>query len=74
MLILVLFLCLMVSVYVALRRRDHLSLYLLGMSVTVSMMLAGIVMYIAKVGGLAATEKTFLFLRPELQRWLQTRR
>lgn len=73
MLILVLFLCLLVSIYVALQRRDHLSLYLLGMSVTVSMMLAGIVMYIAKVGGLAATEKTFLFLRPELQRWLQTR-
>lgn len=73
MLILVLFLCLVVSIYVAVRRRDVLSLYLLGLSLTISMMLAGVVMYIAKMGGLAATEKTFLFLWPEFQRWLQMR-
>ena len=43
MLILVLMLCLATAVYVALRRRDVLSLYLLGMSVCNLVMLAGIV-------------------------------
>ena len=71
MLILVLILCLATAVYVALRRRDVLSLYLLGMSVCNLIMLAGIVIYIAKMGGTAAQQRAFLFLMPELQTWLQ---
>lgn len=70
MLILVLFLCLATSAYVALRRRDSLSVYLLGMSVCNLIMLAGIVVYIAKIGGTAAQQRTFLFLIPDLQTWL----
>ena len=50
MLIIVLALCLGTSLFVALRRRDSLSLYLLGMSVSNSIMLAGVIIYIAKMG------------------------
>lgn len=71
MLILVLVLCVTTSVYVAARRRDSLALYLLGMSVSVSMMLAGVIVYIAKMGGMAALNRVFLFLVPRLQTWLQ---
>ncbi len=71
MLLIVLFLCVTVSVFVAIRRRDTLSLDLLGMSVSNSLMLLGVVVYIAKMGGLAATEQTFLFLLPRIQHWLQ---
>lgn len=71
MLLIVLFLCVGTSILVALRRRDPLSLFLLGMSVSNLFLLAGVVVYIAKMGGLAATEQTFLFLTPGIQRWLQ---
>lgn len=71
MLIIVLALCVATSVYVAMRRRDSLSLYLLGMSVSCSMMLAGVIIYIAKMGGMAALNRVFLFLAPQLQTWLQ---
>ena len=71
MLILVLILCLATAIYVALRRRDVLALYLLGMSVCNLVMLAGIVIYIAKMGGTAAQQRAFLFLVPGLQTWLQ---
>ena len=54
MLILVLILCLATSLYVALRRKDSLSLYLLGMSVCNLVMFAGIIVYIAAIGGTAA--------------------
>ena len=67
-LILVLILCLATSLYVALRRRDSLSLYLLGMSVCNLIMLSGIVVYIAKIGGTAAQQRAFLFLVPGLKR------
>ena len=43
MLILVLILCLATSLYVALRRKDSLSLYLLCMSVCNLVMFAGII-------------------------------
>ena len=55
MLILVLILCLATSLYVALRRKDSLSLYLLGMSVCNLVMFAGIIVYIAAIGGTSAT-------------------
>ena len=71
MLIIVLALCLGTSLFVALRRRDSLSLYLLGMSVSNSIMLAGVIIYIAKMGGIAAMNREFLFLVPQLQTWLQ---
>lgn len=71
MLILVLALCLATSVFVAIRRRDSLALYMLGMSMAVCLMLAGVIVYIAKMGGIAATQKASLFLLPSIQRWLQ---
>ena len=66
-----LFLCLATSVIVAARRRDSLSLSLLGMSLSNSVMLTGVVIYIAKMGGTAAKQRVFLFLAPALQTWLQ---
>lgn len=71
MLILVLLLCLLTFIYVAGRRRDALALYLLGLSASLCLMFAGIIIYIAKMGGLAATQTDFLFLSTSLQRWLQ---
>ena len=59
MLILVLILCLATSLYVALRRKDSLSLYLLGMSVCNLVMFAGIIVYIAAIGGTAAQQREF---------------
>lgn len=70
MFLIVLILCVVTSVVVVIRRRDILSLYLLGMSVSNLLMLAGVIVYIAKMGGLAATEQVFLFLVPEIQHWL----
>lgn len=70
MFLIVLILCVVTSVVVVIRRRDNLSLYLLGMSVSDLLMLVGVIIYIAKMGGLAATEQVFLFLKPEIQRWL----
>ena len=72
MLLIVLLLCVGTSVYVSIRRRDQLSLYLLGMSLSNLLMLTGVIIYIAEMGGMAATEQVFLFLRPEVQRWLQS--
>ena len=71
MLIIVLAMCLATSVFVAIRRRDSLSLSLLGMSLSNCVMLAGVIIYIAKMGGMAAQQRTFLFLLPKLQTWLQ---
>ena len=71
MLIIVLAMCLATSVFVAIRRRDTLSLSLLGMSLSNCVMLAGVIIYIAKMGGMAAQQRTFLFLLPKLQTWLQ---
>ena len=71
MLIIILALCVATSVYVAVRRRDSLSVFLLGMSVCCSMMMAGVIVYIAKMGGMAALNRVFLFLVPQLQTWLQ---
>ena len=59
MLILVLILCLVTAIYVALRRRDILAFYLLGMSICNLVMLAGIIIYIAKMGGTAAQQRAF---------------
>lgn len=71
MLIIILALCLATSIFVAVRRKDSLSVYLLGMSVSNTVMLTGVVGYIAKMGGMAAQQRTFLFLVPSLQVWLQ---
>ena len=73
MLLLVLFLCAATSAFVALRRRDTLSVFLFGTGVSTTVMLFGVIVYIAQMGGMAATEQTFLFLLPQIQRWLQFR-
>lgn len=67
MLIIVLVICLGVSVYVAIRRRDRLALCFLGMNLSEVLMLAGIIVYIAKLGGVAAGERGFLFFSQHLQ-------
>lgn len=71
MLIVVLAICLLTSVFVAVRRRDALSLYLLGISLSNTVMFAGVIVYIAKMGGLAAARPALFFLFPGLQHWLQ---
>lgn len=71
MLIIVLLLCLLTFFFVAYRRRDPLSFYLLGLSASNCLMFAGIIIYIAKMGGLAAANTSFLFFSVGLQRWLQ---
>ena len=71
MLLIVIVLCVLLSAYVLLRRRDVFALYLLGMSLSNLLMLSGIVVYIAKMGGVAAKEPVFLFLSVDIQRWLQ---
>lgn len=71
MLMLVLALCVVVSCHTVLRRKDSASLCLLGMSVSNCVMLAGVIIYIAKMGGMAAYNQTLLFLVPRLQTWLQ---
>lgn len=71
MLLIVLLLCVMTSVYVAFRRRDILSVYLLGMSISSGIMLAGVAVYIAKMGGVAATQTQFLFFSNEIQKWVR---
>ena len=71
MLLIVIVLCVLLSAYVVLRRRDVFSLHLLGMSLSNLLMLSGIVVYIAKMGGVAAKEPVFLFLSVDIQRWLQ---
>lgn len=73
MLLIVLVLCAATSVFVVIRRRDILSVYLLGTGLSNSLMLLGVIIYIAQMGGMAATEQTFLFLLPKIQRWLQMR-
>lgn len=73
MLLIVLALCAATSVFVALRRRDVLAFYLFGLGISNSLMLLGVIVYIAQMGGMAATEQTFLFLLPKIQRWLQFR-
>lgn len=71
MLLIVLGLCAATSVFVAALRRDTLAVHLFGLGISNSVMLLGVIVYIAQMGGMAATEKTFLFLLPEIQRWLQ---
>ena len=66
MLIIVLGLCVIMSVFVAIRRRDALSLCFLGMTLSLVLMLSGVTVYIAKMGGVAAAERAFLYLIPGL--------
>lgn len=73
MLLIVLLLCAATSAFVALRRRDTLSVFLFGTGVSTTVMLFGVIVYIAQMGGMAATEQIFLFLLPKIQRWLQFR-
>lgn len=71
MLLIVIALCALLSVIVAARRRDFFSAYLLGMSLSNLLMLLGIVIYIAKMGGVAASRPFFLFLLKDIQHWLR---
>lgn len=70
-LLIVLFLCMAVSILVAVRRRDSLSFFLLGMSVSNCVMLAGIIVYIAQTGGVPTRQINFFFLTASIQDYLR---
>ena len=71
MLLIVLLLCVIVSVLVAVRRRDSLSFYLLGMSLSNCIMLAGIIVYIAQIGGIPSRQTSLFFLTKSIQDYLR---
>lgn len=71
MLIIVLLICMAVFLMLMIFRKDFLSVCFLGMSAANIAMIGGVVVYIAKMGGLAAKEEMFLFFTLEIHRWLQ---
>ncbi len=73
MLILVMMLMVISTIIVASRRRDMLSLFLMALMASFVIMFTGAIIYIAKVGGYSKLQRTFLFLIPEFQTWLQYR-
>ena len=71
MLVLVVTIMVISTIVVAFNRRDTLSLYLLGLCVSLVIMLCGVVTYIAKMGGYDEARTLFLFLVPQLKLYLQ---
>lgn len=71
MLLIVLFLCVTISIVVAVRRRDTLSFYLLGMSVSNCVMLAGVIIYIAQTGGVPTKQISLFFLTKSIRDYLR---
>lgn len=71
MLILILLICTFVFMGLLIKRKDFLSVCLLCMSFANIAMIGGVVIYIAKMGGLAAREQTFLFFSYRIKKWLQ---
>lgn len=73
MLIIVMILMVISTIVVASSRRDILSLFLMSLMGSFVIMFSGAIIYIAKVGGYSKLQRTFLFLIPEFQTWLQYR-
>lgn len=71
MLFIVLLICMAVFLMLMLIRKDFLSACLLCMSAANIALIGGVVIYIAKMGGLAASEETILFFSQEIHRWLK---
>ncbi len=71
MLLLLLLICLLTSAVVALRRRDKLSLLFVALNLANGLMIAGVVIYIAGMGGTAASKTTLLFFFNSWRRYLR---
>lgn len=71
MLLIVLLLCVIISVMVAVRRRDSLSVFLLGMSVSNCIMLAGIIVYLAQIGGIPNGQTGLYFISKSIRDYLR---
>lgn len=71
MLIIVLMICAVVFLLLLIWRKDFISVCFLEMSLANLAVIGGVVVYIAKTGGLAAEEYMFLFFSHSIRRWLQ---
>ncbi|RRD93616.1 sensor histidine kinase [Clostridiales bacterium COT073_COT-073] len=71
MLIISLSLMTIVSIYMVIRRRDILSIYLLAVTICLVIMFAGIITNIAKIGGYNQEQIVFLFLFEKIQKVLR---
>lgn len=71
MLVLVMLLMVISTIIVVSRRRDILSIFLMALMGSFVIMFSGAIIYIAKVGGYSRLQRTFLFLIPQFQTWLQ---
>lgn len=71
MLLVVVLICVVVSLAVAIWSRTVQSLMLLLVNLANIVMMSGVVVYIAQMGGLAATARRLLFLSADIQRWLR---
>ncbi|MCD7748948.1 MAG: HAMP domain-containing histidine kinase [Oscillospiraceae bacterium] len=71
MLLVVILICVIVSLIAVIWSRTVQSLMLLLMNLANIVMMGGVVIYIAQMGGLAATAKRALFLSADVQRWLR---
>lgn len=71
MLVISIILMIIVSIYMVIRRRDILSIYLLAVSLCLMIMFAGIITNIAKVGGYNQAQIIFLFLFEGVQSYLR---
>lgn len=71
MLILILIFLAMVSIALAILKRDENSLLLLGLCGSLVLMFSGIIIYTAKIGGLSGSQEVFLFLSPQIKNWIQ---
>lgn len=70
MLFAVLFFLIIMSVVVSLRRRDKQTMLLLGLCLSFCCMFVGIIIYLAKTGGLRTGHQFFLFIDLRIQRKL----
>jgi signal transduction histidine kinase len=70
-LILILILLGIISITLAIFKRDENSLLLLGLCGSLILMFSGIIIYTAKIGGLNGSQEVFLFLSPKIKNWIQ---
>ncbi len=61
------------SVILFFLKRDRQTFFLLGMCFSFIVMFIGIIVYLAKTGGLSPEQKLFLFFDTRIQRWLSYR-
>lgn len=71
MLIVILLFLVIASVALVVLKRDENSLLVLGLYASFILMLTGIIIYTAKIGGLNRQQEIFLFLFPSIKTWVQ---